>query len=61
MFGKATSMQINFSKLKFSFFSLEDDDAHYIQGVFPFALTLCDEGLKYFGFHLNQNSYMKLD
>jgi hypothetical protein len=54
-------MQINFQKSTLSFSEMEREEEEIYQMLFPFTIHDFSEGLKYLGFHLKPNNYLKED
>jgi hypothetical protein len=61
LFCSTTSMQINIQKSTLSFSEMEREEEEIYQSLFHFTFQDFSEGLKYLGFHLNPNNYLKKD
>ena len=61
LFSKATGMDINFEKSTLTTHLLRPEEELEIIENFPFNLTGLDVGLKYLGFSLKANCYLKKD
>jgi len=54
-------MQINIQKSTLSFTDLEREEEELYKRLFPFTPLDFSAGLKYLGFHLKPNNYLKKD
>jgi hypothetical protein len=61
LFHSTTGMQINIQKSTLSFSEMEREEEEIYQSLFPFTFQDFSEGLKYLGFHLKPNNYLKKD
>ena len=61
LFSKATGMDINFEKSTLTTHLLRPEEELELIENFPFNLTGLDVGLKYLGFSLKANCYLKKD
>jgi len=61
LFKRATGMIINEGKFVLVANMNQNDDFHYMVGFFPFQVETMDRGLKYLGFLLKPNNYLKED
>jgi hypothetical protein len=59
LFHSTTGMQINIQKSTLSFSEMEREEKKFHQSLFPFTFQDFSEGLKYLGFHLKPNNYLK--
>jgi hypothetical protein len=61
LFRSTTGMQINIQKSTLSFSELEREEEDLYKRLFPFTHQDFTDGLKYLGFHLKPNNYLKND
>jgi hypothetical protein len=61
LFRLATGMQIKLQKSTISFSKLEREEEDLHKRLFPFTDQDFTDGLKYLGFHLKPNNYLKND
>ena len=61
LFSSATGMEINEGKSTFTTHHMEDVEVGYATTCFPFVRVTLDDGLKYLGFFLKPNKYLKKD
>jgi len=61
LFSKATGMEINAGKSTLSTHLLRPEEVASLTNSFPFITTGLDAGLKYLGFSLKANQYLKRD
>jgi hypothetical protein len=61
IFRSTTGVQINIQKSTLSFSEMEREEEEIYQMLFPFTFQDFLEGLKYLGFHLKPNNYLKKD
>jgi hypothetical protein len=54
-------MQINLQKSTIFFTDLEREEGYLYKILFPFTTQDFSAGLKYLGFHLKPNNYLKKD
>jgi hypothetical protein len=61
LFHSTTGMQINIQKYTLSFSEMESEDEEIYRRLFPYTFQEFSEGLKYLGFNLKPNNYLKKD
>jgi hypothetical protein len=61
LFQSTTGMQINIQKSALSFSELEMEEEYLYKRLFPFMPQDFTAGLKYLGFHIKPNNYLKND
>ena len=61
VFSSATGMEINEGKSIITTHRMEDVEVGYATACFPFVRVTLDDGLKYLGFFLKPNNYLKKD
>ena len=61
LFATATGMEINADKSTLSTHKLGAEESRHVSTTFPFQREDLDGGLKYLGFFLKPNDYLKKD
>ena len=61
LFSSTTGMEINVGKSSLTTHGMDDVEVRHTTTHFPFNRATLDEGLKYMGFMLKPNNYLKKD
>jgi len=61
IFSKAIGMEINSEKSTLTTHLLRHDEFEALNRTFPYNIASLDAGLKYLGFSLKPNNYLKQD
>ena len=61
LFSSTTGMEINVGKSTLTTHGMEEEEVRHATTLFPFNRATLDEGLKYLGFLLKPNNYLKKD
>ena len=61
LFSTATGMEINVRKSTLTTHGIEDEEVRHAITYSPYNRATLDEGLKYLGFLLKPNNYLKRD
>jgi hypothetical protein len=57
----ATRMNVNLGKSTISCYRIDEEDRDYFLNLFPYKRVDMDEELKFLGFYLKPNCYLKQD
>ena len=61
LFSSATGMEINVGKSTLMIHGIDEEEIRHATTHFPYNRAMLDEGLKYLGFLLKPNNYLKRD
>ena len=61
LFSTVTRMEINDGKSTLTTHCMDNEEVRHASVIFPFIRASLDEGLKYLGFLLKPNNYLKED